>query len=233
MTTETLQIDQGFGDIGKKFEPFCTGELLTCDESKFLIEWFNTHQHLTTVGSDVDYQGIRYLHIFNPFVRHIIDKMVYDIIGQIRQVDSIPVFPEMIAINKWGVGGYQEPHLDTYSNQEINLMEESGGQLEESLSLKSRLWTSIINLNDDFSGGQTYIPPCEDFPEGYVNEPIKNTALVFQGIHYWHGVKKVRRAPRYTVSMWFTQDPMKMNMMIPTKDLELNEDTQRIYSLGL
>ena len=228
-----IDYSKSIGDANTVFDPFITSNAFTEDECKFLMDWLNTHEHLFIVGSENEYQGIRALNIFNPIVRHLLDRLTYNVIGQIRTVDSIPVYPEMIAINRWYVGGYQEPHLDTYSSQEIALLESSEGKLEQQLGLKSRMWTCIYYLNDDFGGGQTYIPPCEEFPEGYVHEPVANSGLVFQGIHHLHGVKKVRRCPRYTISMWFTQDPMKMSLGVPTKDLDLNEDTQRIYSLGL
>jgi hypothetical protein len=213
------------------FDPFFTGQLLTDDESKFIIDWFDTHQHLITVGGETQYNGIRYMHIFNPQIRNILDRVVFNLIGQIRRVDSTPVYPEMVSINRWHVGGWQDPHLDTYSSQEELLLDHDPS-LKDMLSLKSRLWTTIIPLNDDYRGGRTYIPPCDTFPEGYTHEPAKGHGFVFQGIYYEHGVEKVRRAPRYTIAMWFTQDPFKMQTGEPTKDLNLNEDTQRLQTFG-
>jgi hypothetical protein len=227
-----LDVTQWPVDADTVFHPFKTGELMTNDDSDYLMKWFDTHQHLITVGGEEQYNGIRFMHIFNPTIRKMILAITYDIIGQIRRYDSIPVYPEMIAINRWHVGGLQEPHLDTYSSQEQQLLEDSDGELEHALSLKSRLWTSIINLNDNFGGGKTYIPECDDFPSGYISEQVRNTGLVFQGIYHEHGVQKVRRGPRYTISMWFTQDPQKMMILEPTKDLNLNEDTHRLQTFG-
>ena len=229
--SDIANFDVSVGDIGKVFDPFSTGELLTDEESQFIVNWFDTHKHLVTVGGETQYDGIRYMHIHNPQIRNIVDRIVYNLIGSIRRVDSVPVYPEMISINRWHIGGYQNPHLDTYSSQEEHLIEEEIFS-PELLSLKSRLWTTIIPINDEYRGGRTYIPECEDFPRGYIHEPVKNTGLVFQGIYHSHGVEKVRRAPRYTIAMWFTQDPFKMQLGIPTKDMNLNEDTQRLITFG-
>ena len=55
----------------------------------------------------------------------------------------------MIAINEWVIGGFQEPHLDTYSSQSI--------QMQIDPNEKQREWTCILYLNDNFQGGQTYV----------------------------------------------------------------------------
>lgn len=219
--------------------------ILTEDESNAIIEWFKTHTHLITVGSGQDYRGIRFMHIHNRWIRDIVHKMSYTTICKIGSMYDKPVYPEMFAINKWGVGGYQDPHLDSYSNQEIELGGKyevdlyHDGILSPNLTLKedktyegNRAWTCIVNLNDDYSGGETFFPECEKYPEGYVHKPIKNSGLLFRGVDLMHGVNRVRRSPRYTVSMWFTEDPQKMMLDYPSKDLQLNEDTQKLVAWG-
>ena len=56
----------------------------------------------------------------------------------------------MIGINRWHIGGEQHPHLDIYSNQEMDL------NLHH--NTPAREWTCILYLNDDLKGGETYIP---------------------------------------------------------------------------
>mgnify|MGYP001353986753 FL=1 len=71
------------------------------------------------------------------------------------------------------------------------------------------------------SGGRTYIP------DGTIYEPHTGCGLLFQGIYIPHGVQKVRRHPRHTVSMWFTTDIDRTMPIYPVDDLNLNEDTIR------
>ena len=133
----------------------------------------------------------------------------------------------MIGLNRWLIGGVQSPHLDTYSNQEMELNTFHG-------QLASREWTCILYLNDNYKGGRTYVADgkflCHD------NQ--KSSAyprLLFQGI-YIHGVSKVRRNDRYTISLWFSSirnrnDDSSSHLDDNVDDLTtLDEDSWRLSS---
>ena len=64
----------------------------------------------------------------------------------------------MISLNEWPIGGVQEPHLDTYSNQEQSAGTET--------NYPARQWTTILYLNDNYRGGRTYVP------DDQVYEPV-------------------------------------------------------------
>ena len=80
----------------------------------------------------------------------------------------------MIAINEWPIGGIQHPHLDTYSNQEINH--------DTSPDKPSREWTCILYLNNNYHGGRTYIP------DGEVFEPMKQVQVYYFKVSTFHMV---------------------------------------------
>ena len=95
--------------------------ILTKEESKHLIRWHNSHKHLESVGSNIDYAGVRKLHIKNEYIRQLFQKVENHCISEIYKATGKVFYPEMAALNRWHKGGHQDPHLDTYSNQEVNL----------------------------------------------------------------------------------------------------------------
>ena len=183
----------------------------TCQE---IIQFHKSHRHLTGVGDGSDYTGIRLMHIHTPWVRNEVGKVVVNLTGEIRKISDQIVYPEMIAINEWPIGGVQRPHLDTYSNQQF--------QHETFEDKPAREWTCILYLNDNFNGGRTYIP------DGEVFEPETGSGLLFQGIYIPHGVEKVRRHPRHTISFWFTTNDERCMPINPVNDLNLDEDSWRL-----
>ena len=122
----------------------------------------------------------------------------------------------MATLTSWHIGGFQDPHLDTYSNQEMT----HGTSPDK----PSREWTCILYLNSNYHGGRTYIP------DGEVFEPMTGHGLLFQGIYIPHGVQKVRRHPRHTISFWFSTDIDRCMPINPVEDLSLDEDSWRLQN---
>ena len=187
---------------------------MTPEVCQEMIQWHKSHRHLTGVGDGSDYTGIRFMHIHAEWIRYEVAKIIVNLVGEIRKTSDQIVYPEMIAINEWPICGIQHPHLDTYSNQEVN----HGTSPDK----PSREWTCILYLNDNYHGGRTYIP------DGEVFEPETGSGLLFQGIYIPHGVQKVRRHPRHTISFWFTTDVDRCMPIFPVQDLELDEDSWRL-----
>ena len=201
-------------DTSKKCNPpKMIQNLLTPQQCQEMIEFHKSHRHLTAIGDGSDYTGIRLMHIKNNYIRKCMAEVMVNLVGEIRKISDQIVFPEMVGLNEWPIGGVQEPHLDTYSNQQMN-----AGTHEDK---PAREWTCILYLNDNFRGGRTYIP------DGEIYEPETGSGLLFQGIYIPHGVQKVRRHPRHTISMWFTTDIDRAMPIYPVDDLNLNEDTIR------
>ena len=78
----------------------------------------------------------------------------------------------------------------TNSNQKLHFDKASA---ETSLS-------SIIYLNDSFTGGETY------YEDGTVFKPVEGRGLFFDGNFYKHGVKKINKGVRYTVATWYKKN---------------------------
>lgn len=199
----------------KPYEPKMLKNLLTQNECRQIIHFHKTHHNLRTVGNGSDYKGIRFLHIQTPWVRQLIGRVSLTLIGEVYKTQGKIVYPEMIAINEWPVGAYQDPHLDTYSTQSEHLPNFDPNE-------KQREWTCILYLNDNFQEGQTYIPNGECY------EPIEGAGLLFQGIYIEHGVHRVRRHPRHTISFWFSDNIDRCMPLEPQPDLSQSEETMRL-----
>ena len=95
-----------------------------------------------------------------------------------------------------------------------------------------REWTCILYLNDDYTGGETYFPPSDYYPFGTQIEKEVGDGLLFQGIYHGHGVFKVRKAPRHTLAIWFSEDmnhAMSQHLLLISVTMRIQYD--RPYSI--
>ncbi len=83
-------------------------------------------------------------------------------------------------IVKWPTGSKQDLHFDTTSNETT--------------------FSSIVYLNENFEGGQTY------YEDGTIIQPVTGRGLFFDGIFYKHGVKEVSKNIRYVVATWYKKN---------------------------
>jgi hypothetical protein len=77
-------------------------------------------------------------------------------------------------IVKWPEGSYQPEHLD----------------------FDYHTYTSILYLNDNFIGGETFV-------EDKIFKPKAGSMIIFEGNKKIHGVTKVQKSTRYTLPTWF------------------------------
>jgi predicted 2-oxoglutarate/Fe(II)-dependent dioxygenase YbiX len=82
----------------------------------------------------------------------------------------------------WNAGHEMIPHSDYGTSNEFS----------------HREYASIIYLNDDFDGGELYIPELS-----FENKPKKGQLVCFQGGKLYHGVKMITRGFRLTHICWF------------------------------
>jgi len=164
------------------------------------------------------------MHITNESVRLLFQKVETHCTAEIYKATGKVFYPEMSTITEWPIGGFQDPHLDTYSNQE---QDDHDFDEEERLKSPRREWTVIVYLNDNYTGGETYFPPTDYYPFGHQVEKTTGDGLLFQGIYHGHGVFKVRRAPRHTLAIWFSEDMNNAMPQRPITELNHNENTIR------
>ena len=91
---------------------------------------------------------------------------------EVRKHDP-QAFPNYIHCTEWTAPIYQPIHTD----------------------FDEHVWTSILYLNDNFTGGNTII-------EGERIPPKKVSVITFKG-ELKHGVEEVTEGNRYTISVWY------------------------------
>lgn len=120
------------------------------------------------------------------------------IMQQIRQIATLQilqsyapeyfVYSDTAQLVKWTEGQELTPHADNI---------EPDGKPN---TTPKRAFSSVLYLNDDYEGGETY------FPGHNVRfKPKAGTMVLFgSGAGYVHGVTKVKKGVRYMYAGWFT-----------------------------
>jgi predicted 2-oxoglutarate/Fe(II)-dependent dioxygenase YbiX len=105
-----------------------------------------------------------------------------------------PIYADIFQFVRWHTGNELHPHADA---------ENSDGSPHP---FPWRNFASIIYVNDEYKGGQTYFPNFNNYAPG-----IKpGTLVVFPGtLEYLHGVTKVTEGTRYTIASFWTYDEKK------------------------
>ena len=106
---------------------------------------------------------------------------------------AIPeVYSDTLQIIRWFPGMEQPPHADDMTNTDI-------------LGFEHRVFGSIIYLNDDYEGGQTYYPNYK-----ISITPQAGKLAVHPGDpDHLHGVTKIEGGMRYTIASFWTLDKNK------------------------
>lgn len=101
------------------------------------------------------------------------------------------MYPDTFQITRWSPGEGLEPHADNFDlkNNTMGIA-------------PWRLYSSIIYLNNDFDGGQTYFEPL-----GIEIDPQPGNLLIFScGPEHLHGVKKINKGTRKTLSSFWSEN---------------------------
>jgi len=101
-----------------------------------------------------------------------------------------PLYSDTAQLVRWHEGHELTPHADNI---------EPDGRPN---ATPHRSFSSLIYLNDDYEGGETYFPG-----HGVRLKPQAGALVLFgAGPQYVHGVSRVARGLRYTYAGWFTFD---------------------------
>lgn len=102
------------------------------------------------------------------------------------------VYSDTLQIVRWFPGMEQPPHADDMTNTDIP-------------GFDHRMFGSIIYLNDDYEGGQTYYPNYK-----ISITPQAGKLAVHPGDpDHLHGVTKIEGGMRYTIASFWTLDKNK------------------------
>jgi hypothetical protein len=102
------------------------------------------------------------------------------------------VYSDTLQVVRWFPGMEQPPHADDMSNTDIS-------------GFDHRAFGSIIYLNDNYEGGQTYYPNFD-----FKTTPKVGSLAIHPGDpEHLHGVTKIEGAVRYTIASFWTLNKEK------------------------
>lgn len=172
-------------------------DFLSKEQCQILIDCYERNVEMFAEKTGEKFWDGRYIQM-HDIMHHEIDAT--RILQQIRHISSMyvinefvngePIYPDTAQIVGWKEGMEMRPHAD-------NMMPDGGPN-----NSPHRNYTTIIYLNDDYEGGNTYFPSL-----GVRVAPKAGSLVVFgAGYEYVHGVTMVTRGKRYIYSGWFTHD---------------------------
>lgn len=149
-----------------------------------VIDWFSgqkkTHFNDNSFWSS---RTINYNRINNTSIKKIIAKHRIDRTVIVQNIFKKMLYPDYTDIVYWPNGIEMDSHID------------------DGNSFHYRKYSSVLYLNDNYTGGHTYF---KDLEIDVV--PKQGKLIVYPSSeNYAHGVSKVE-GDRYTLSMWFTTD---------------------------
>lgn len=102
------------------------------------------------------------------------------------------------------------PHLTTLvmwkEGKSMAIHKDNGYENDKDI-LHMRTYTAVMYINDDFEGGETIIQKENSNEIEYECKPQKGSVLIFKSDDSClHGVNKITKGNRLTLSMWFVID---------------------------
>ena len=167
---------------------------LTKEQCRKLIKYHQANFNLVTHDDAAEqYNGRRipFVNIRNLEIKRIIAEYQYKAISEIWKVYGERAYPEQSELMWWPAGKGQDMHIDVMAKPlyEIPIETRKGTQLEfiededEVINVVPYTdYASILYLNEDFEGGETY------FEDGQVISPETGTCVIFQSMKHFHGV---------------------------------------------
>jgi hypothetical protein len=173
---------------------------LSIEQCRLLIDCFERHQgeHAAQTGSSFwDGRYIWQDRIPRNEVQALRVMQQARLVAQVTIMQEFqpqqPLYSDTAQIVLWTEGIELTPHADN--------LEPDGSPN----TTPHRSFSSLIYLNNDYEGGETYFPGF-----GLRIKPEPGLMVLFgSGPEYVHGVTKMRGGRRYTYAGWFTFDPAR------------------------
>ena len=99
-----------------------------------------------------------------------------DILNEFKTYDE-NILLDACQIVKWPAGSFMEPHIDKPGD----------------------VFAAIVYLNDDYNGGETCFEDIKIIPE-------TGKLVIFSSTELLHWVNTIKKANRYTLSLWFSEN---------------------------
>jgi len=179
--------------------PIIEEEFLTTQALDILISWIKKEEKLfESHVSSIEYWSKKCIHYtdsnISTDIRYILKKSslgMRKFISINLQDNSRYLYSEYPQIVRWREGDEMSPHADNIE--------------QDNITPNASPWRSfggVIYLNSDFDGGEIYYPNL-----GITVHPKPGMVILHPAdIKYTHGVSKVTKGMRYTISTFFTFD---------------------------
>ncbi|MAL47047.1 2OG-Fe(II) oxygenase [Hyphomonas sp.] len=132
--------------------------------------------------------NIFYEKIEDPYIKNLVRNYIIKLSSAATLHFKEEIYPHYTDLVLWNKGKFMEGHVD----------DGQGSDDEIRKILKPRHVSSLIYLNDNFTGGETYVGKK-------IFKPQQGAALIFKS-NALHGVTKVKEGVRGTIASWFTKD---------------------------
>lgn len=166
----------------------------TCQE---LIEYFNTHPEQFRRSEDLAQQlfngkDMNPYNVSNPKLLRELEVLKTKATIKMSKLYDTTLYLDYWDLVKWYPGDWMKMHADNV-DENRKPFDYCGW----------RSHSAILYLNQDFKGGETV------FRDQNINVfPETGKLLMFPaGYDYTHGVNIVEEGDRYTLALWFTEDP--------------------------
>jgi hypothetical protein len=143
------------------------------DDCDYVIDIFNKNKNKSIVY-EVNSTNILKVNLIESFLLNSIRSKV---VNYCESLTNCKIFLNNCEIVEWPKNSHHPPHYDSIND----------------------IFSSIIYLNDNFEGGETY------FSDSKIIKPKKGSCLTFSNSKYRHSVNKINTGTRYTLSCWFTR----------------------------
>ena len=171
--------------------------IISDDVCAQLIEYFDTHPEQLRPTETLAQQlfngkDMNPYHLNNPNLKREMEVLRTRATIKMSKLYDTELYLDYWDLVKWGPGDWMEMHADNVDNKRVRF---------DYCGWRSH--SAILYLNQDFEGGETV------FRDQNVNIfPETGKLLMFPaGYDYTHGVNEIISGNRYTIALWFTEDP--------------------------
>ena len=176
---------------------FTIRNAITDAECNEVISYIRTRTTPAVSSSDMpwhDGNSVSWENIQDSKVKRIVTAYKYKLCQIAANHYGELVYPNFTDMVLWVPGKSMMPHTD------------DGQLLESAEYLRTRKYTAVLYLNDDFVGGETFV--LNEQGERQFFKPVKGTALVMTSDkRCMHGVNILTSGLRYTLAVWMTVNP--------------------------
>jgi Rps23 Pro-64 3,4-dihydroxylase Tpa1-like proline 4-hydroxylase len=156
---------------------------ISIDECKTLINYQETHSPNDMSNG---FWNSRIVTYYDESIKDLTNNIHQRIINScIKFYEEENIYLEFTNLVYWGVGMQLGAHVDKKPNYTPN-----------------RDYSSVLYLNDDFIGGETYF---RDYNYNIAPKPGK-LVIFTSGEKHIHGVTEILSGKRYTMTTWYTKN---------------------------